>query len=529
MFRLGLKTNNNPGNIYFMKTVFSELLLTIILISCISKIGFSQDIESWAAIKSQAVAGTIDPDKYKVGPGDEFALGIWGEKSFVYQIPVSLEGEILIPEVGTISAKNFTLSELREKVIENIRQVFENVEITFTLKRVRIFRVTISGEINQPGIYLASAMDRVSELVKLAGGFLENGSKRRIQAYRNSDTLLVDLASFFALGKMEANPFLQEGDVIYVPVLKDVISCFGAFYKNADFEIIPGETFADILPFTGGFHANAILDSIELARFNSDGRIIHKQILSWFNQAPKLELQKDDRIMVRSLSKWHQKRGVNVRGEVQLPGYFAINRGETTLLQIIQIAGGFSEEASLNEAKVIRGQEVLKSDPEFERLKNMNPADMTDMEYSYFKNKSQEIQGSMAVDFERLFKLNDQSQDIILQDGDEVIIPKKRNFIRVSGAILFSGNIPFQKNLEVNDYIQLAGGYSWNARKNKLRVIKARTGEWLKKSSVKQLEPGDTIWVPEKPERDWWLLFRQVMTVAAQGATVYLVVKTAVN
>lgn len=487
----------------------------------------AQDLEAWATIRSQAVAGPVDPDIYVVGPGDLFTLGIWGEKKFVYDVPVSIEGNLLIPEVGNIAVNHATLTELRELVTERVRQVFTRVDVTFTLKRVRIFRVTVAGEVKHPGVYLASAMDRVSDVIREAGGLLENASKRRLQIVRGRDTLTVDLAAFWELGRENENSFLREGDVVFVPVLKDVISFWGAIHKKGDYELIPGETIADILPFTGGFVAEAVLDSIELARFDENGFQIKKLTLSWNSDAPTWKLQKDDRIMVRRRVKWHFKRGVWIEGEVQHPGYYAINRDEITLSALIDLAGGFSDEASLVEAKVIRGPEVSRTDPEFERLKKMNPADMSEMEYSYFKNKSQEIPGAMAVDFERLFIDGDVSQDIVLQDGDRVVIPRLRNYVRVSGQVLFAGNIIYHPNLKVDDYVRLAGGYSWNARKNKLRIIKARTGEWVKKSSVKQLEPGDTIWVPEKPERDWWLRFRQFMTVAAQGATLYLVVKTA--
>jgi len=317
-----------------------------------------------------------------------------------------------------------------------VSQVFTNVDLTFTLKRVRIFRVMISGEIKNPGVYLASAIDRVSELVQQAGGFLDQASKRRIQIFRNDDTLAVDLASFTILGKTEKNPFLQEGDIVFIPVLKDIISLFGEIYKNGDYEFIPGESLKDILLFTGGFKDNALLDSIEFARFNSNGEKIEKKIINWSKEASKLYLEKDDRIMVRGKSKWHFKRGVTIEGEVNHPGYYSINHNETSLSQIIRFAGGFTDEASLIEAKVIRTNETSKIDPEYERLKGMNPSDMTEMEYSYFKNKSQEIQGAMAVDFEQLFLRGDSSQDIVLQDGDQIIIPKHRDYIRVTGQVL---------------------------------------------------------------------------------------------
>ena len=484
-------------------------------------------LQEWV-LKSQALPGKIDPDTYVVGPGDEFSVGIWGEKNFLYNVPVSPEGELIIPDAGPIQVSGLTLSLARDRVVSRLHQVFENVDITFTLRKVRIFRVSISGQVKNPGSYLASAVDRASDIIQTAGGLLEDASERSILLLRGGDTLRVDLRRFSLLGEQKANPFVHGGDVIFVPVRKHQMNFFGAVYQPGELEFVPGETFADLLPFTGGFKPEAVLDSVEFARFTADGFEARHLVLPWWKVAGR-KVADDDRVVVRGHVNWHRPRGVWIKGEVKYPGYYTINRGEMHLTELIEKAGGFTDEASLVEAKVIRRADQARVDPEFERLKKMDPADMSDLEYSYFKQKTQETPGAMSVDFERLFLQHDRSQDILLEDGDEIIVPQVRNYIKVSGEVLFPGNIPFRPGLRPRDYIRLAGGFSWNARKSKVRVIRARTGEWLKLSKVSKLEPGDTIWVPEKPDRDWWLLFRQVMTVAAQGATLYLVVRTALT
>jgi len=487
----------------------------------------AQGVQEWT-LKSQALPGRIDPDVYVVGPGDEFAVGIWGEKNYLYTVPVSPEGELIIPDVGPIAVGGLTLAQARERVISRLHKVFENVDITFTLRKVRIFRVSISGQVKEPGSYLASAVDRASDLIKAAGGLEKDAAERSILLFRGNDTLRVDLRRFSLLGEQEANPFVRGGDIIFVPVRKHQMSFFGAVYRPGELEFVPGETFADLLPFTGGFKPEAVLDSVEFARFRPEGFRAEHRVVPWAEVAHK-RVMNDDRLIVRGHVNWHRPRGVWIKGEVKYPGYYAINRGEMHLSELIQKAGGFTDEASLVEAKVIRKADQARIDPEFERLKKMDPADMSDLEYSYFKQKMQETPGAMSVNFERLFLQHDLSQDILLVDGDQIIVPRMRNYIKVSGEVLFPGNIPYRPGLKPKDYIRLAGGFSWNARKSKVRVIRARTGEWLKLSKVTRLEPGDTIWVPERPDRDWWLLFRQFMTVAAQGATLYLVVKTAVT
>jgi protein involved in polysaccharide export with SLBB domain len=100
-----------------------------------------------------------------------------------------------------------------------------------------------------------------------------------------------------------------------------------------------------------------------------------------------------------------------------------------------------------------------------------------------------------------------------------------RKTVNVSGQVNNPGAILFKPGKNVDYYIVQAGGYNWNARKGKVRVIKGSTGQWLKPEKVKRLEPGDTVFVPEKPERDYWAFFKDLMRVSAEIATVVLVIQ----
>jgi len=498
----------------------------------------SQQVEtgpSWQQLPpgTQALERALSAKEYFIGPGDGIVIGIWGERNLSYSLTITPEGKILIPGVGEFFVSGLNLDQLREKMREEINRVFHNVEVTVTLTKLRLFEVYVLGEVKRPGIYLATAIDHVSELIQKAGGLTQRASRRRIELRRGGKLFKkADLFRFSALGDLEANPQVKDGDVIYVPQAKSKVSIYGAVYFPGTYEILPGETLGDLIEMARGFHPSAYLDSVEVAKFTEDNTTIERKYVS-FNDttasAVDLLLEDGDRVFVRSIPKWHYERSVTVEGEVKYPGIYPINKDETTLTEIIQRAGGFTSEASLEEAKVIRSVSESLKDAEFERLKNLPPSEMTDTEYEYYKMRCREVKGQMVVDFKRLFINGDKSQDIILKNGDRIIVPKFKNFINVTGQVAFPGNIKYQKGLSVDDYIKLAGGYAWNARKGKTRVIKARTGEWLWKKEVKQLEPGDTIWVPEKPERDWWELGQEIITAAAQVATVILVIQNAIR
>jgi protein involved in polysaccharide export with SLBB domain len=168
---------------------------------------------------------------------------------------------------------------------------------------------------------------------------------------------------------------------------------------------------------------------------------------------------------------------------------------------------------------------LYEGDPdlEFERLREMPVAEMSDDEYSYFKTKSRQLHQVVVVDFEKLFMKDDKAEDILLQRGDIIDIPAIRKTVNVNGLVNDPGAVQYRAGKKLSYYIDQAGGYHWNARKSRVRVIKGSTGQWLKPSKVRGIEPGDVIWVPEKPERNYWDLFKDFVRVSAEIATVILV------
>ena len=146
---------------------------------------------------------------------------------------------------------------------------------------------------------------------------------------------------------------------------------------------------------------------------------------------------------------------------------------------------------------------------------------MTEDEYDYYKAKSRQHSGTVVVDFVKLFVENDLKENIILRKNDLIIVPEQKNYIIMLGQLVNPGKIIFDSTLTVDDYIKLAGGFGWRAQESDVRVIKAKTGEWVEADDVEQLGPGDTIWVPEEPPSPkFWVVFTDVLTVLAQVAAI---------
>ena len=499
----------------------------------------------------------IDPREYTLGPGDEFTIYLWGQLDTPQTLTVNPEGKLLVPYVGPIEVSGMTLAEAKKLITQRVKKRYPKVEVSVELSNIRKFRLFVTGQVAKPGSYSAYAVDRVFDVIEKTGGFIEGArrpiegarrstertegfteaaSKRNIRVYRQKgEVLTVDLRRFLKLGDLKANPYVKMGDVIYVPFRRESVTILGPVNDPGEYEFKPGEGLKDLIELAGGLQSSAQVTDVEVVRFKKDGKRresitidLHQILEAKGNPTGQFLLVPDDQIFIRRTPEWHIKRLVRIDEEVKYPGLYVIEEGKTTLSQIIEKAGGFTEDALLDKAELIRWETRETPDPEFERLESMAAVqggleEMTPQEYEYFKIKSREKQGIMVVDFHKLFVEGDLSEDIVLKDGDSITIPRRWETVAVSGQVKRPGLLPYEAGKGPDFYIEQAGGYSWNANKGESRVIKGKTGLWLKPKKVERLEPGDAIFVPENPRRDWWQLARDTSTILGQFATFIIV------
>jgi len=488
--------------------------------------------------EKQTLEKTIDPNEYILGPGDHISIDIW-EPYTSYRIRVSPEGNLLIPQVGSVFVSGLTLNQAKKVIRDEILKKYKDIDLMVTLVDLRRFKVSVTGAVKQPGVYSVFANARISEIVEKAGGFTENASRRNIVIKRTDGSeIKVDILKFLLTGDRSRNPYALDGDVIYLPVQDERISTcaiFGAVRAPEEFEYVEGDSLLDLIGLAHGLTMDANLAQAEIVRFEPDDKTIKtlsvslKGLILDGKREGNLKLLPDDRVFIRSIPEFHQKREVLISGEVLYPGIYAIEEDQTRLTDLIRMAGGFTQRASLAEAEMIRGEVADLIDLEFERLKKMDVSDMTKTEYEYFKTKAREKPGRIACNFEKLFSQNDSNQDVLLKDGDIINLPPISLVVKVSGNVVNPGLIEYKPDEDYRYYIRKAGGFSWRARKGKVRIIKGLTGEWIKPGRSVKIDPGDVIWIPEKPERDYWGFFKDAMMVMGNLATVYLVVKTATD
>ncbi len=482
----------------------------------------------------------IDPDEYIMGPNDELAISIISTKTKTFKVKVSPEGKILVEGVGVVDCKGKSLTETKEAIRQLIDEVYRSYELYVVLHKLRKFKAIVSGAVRKSSIVPATAADRVSEVIERAGGLKYNASLRHIMLLRDKGEKIipVDLLKF-NVGYKEANPTVLGGDQVVVPEsnVEQSLQIWGEVANEGIYEFVEGDSLSTLFKFAHGFLNSSFLDSVEVARFSAKNNRTERwfvDLSSWrrlyyvSNKLPKdFPLQSGDRIYVRKKPTWPQVRHIIAKGEVNLPGKFAINKTDSRVFDILMRAGGPTDEASLENAVFVRQKEIKKIDREMERLGTIPSSEMSENERKYYQARKLEQKGVMAINFKEV--LNDPSSDdnILIMDDDSIYIPPNTNFINVQGRVNNPGLATFKEDYDYMDYINQAGGFGYRADEDETFIVKRKGEQFLASEMNYTLEPGDNILVPPEEETriNWWMLSTQITTMLGMLAAVFSLIQ----
>jgi len=477
--------------------------------------------------------GPVSEETYCLGPGDELEIGLWKEMDRRDLVRISPEGIGLVRPVGPIALAGLTLRQARDRIQSELGAYYRREDISVTLVTLRSFIVHVTGGANRPGDYEVSAIHRVSSVLSEAGGLAEGASSRNIRLVDAGGTSeRVDLVAYQNAGDLSRNPFMMDGDVIHVPVMRSRVSVFGPVGRPGAYELAEDEVLGDIIPLCGGLLEGIDSSQVEVQRFAADDPSRSEKFLISLEEATERSpagflLADGDRIFFRRVTDWHRDASVELRGEFDRPGVYVIREGEERVLDVLHRAGGITSRAAPEEAKLLRtlfDSAALGVDKEIDFLVNEKTDRMTPEDYEFVKTYLREDTSRLVIDLESVLVQRDSTQNRLLRDGDIIIIPTRVDVVRVSGRVVSPGLVSYLPGQSYGEYVKKAGGYDRAADKGKVRVIKKRTGARLKPGPSVRIEPGDMIWVPPKEERDWWVFTKEVLAVAAQAATVYFVI-----
>ncbi len=377
---------------------------------------------------------------------------------------------------------------------------------------------------------LAILDDSDNPLTKIQGSN-DNVSYRNVLLIRGGQTIKLNLQDFFLNGDLASNPYLQNDDVIKLLPIESSVELVGQVNKPGAYELIAGEKLSDLIQYGLGFTQDADLANIRINRLNGETG----QLKSWtvnynlikdnLQHADNIVLEHNDVVKVSTKPYLYEKKVVKVMGLVRYPGEYSID-DNSTLLSVLEHAGGPLPSADLNFAMLIDKSTYGSFDPDLERLLSLNITTMTVTEYSYYQTKLREISGKHYIDIKKLWETKDKSIDRPVKDGDILFIREPQMLVNVSGAVRNAGLQPWDASKNWQDYIVNAGGYTNSAYESKIRIIRYNTKAWVKITRETSVNPGDEIFIPEKPDRTFWEYFTEGLTITAQLITIILGINT---
>jgi protein involved in polysaccharide export with SLBB domain len=372
------------------------------------------------------------PPNYKVGPGDELLLEVYGSNVFTQKMVVSREGFINVKYAGLINANGVTMQDLQEivrlKLIKYIPALASGgARSQLNLGSIRSITVSVTGAVKKPGTLTLPSLATLFNALYATGGPLENGSLRKIELIRGNKKLVeADLYDFLLKGDQSANIFLQDNDLIRVPFAERQVRLTGQLNRTGIFEVTEHEHLADLLFFAGGFKSDAFRGRINGSRNGN----FQKEVIDIESQRfDAFTLNHGDSLHVGTLIEKYSNR-VTIQGAVYKPGVYTWSQGQK-LSDLIGKAAGLRGDAFLASATVLRTYDNLKKETFSVNLR----------------------EGSKdATGFELL------NEDVVtIFSSDELA---NKFTVTINGPVKKPGNFLYSDSLTLQQLILMAGGFT---------------------------------------------------------------------
>ena len=411
-------------------------------------------------------------------------------------------------------------------------------------------RVEITGAVYRPGEYALSDGMSLQDLIQKAEGLREDAFPNRGEIFRLNKDLTVSVVPFGTsdLGSNDDPILLQREDLILIPSVKDLqenlsVEISGEVNRPGTYPFVHDATVEDIVVQAGGLLESASLSRIEVARRVRDPQAEKSgsataQIFT-FAVSPGLKLpasasafrlQPFDQVFVRRSPGYEKQRIVNLEGEVQFPGAYSLSDKDEKISDLIKRAGGLTDEAYFKGARLTR--RLTREDKE--KQKQLDELALQANDTSSLALASTAFRESaIGIDLQKILDDPGSKYDVILQDGDRLIIPKELQTVRLNGAILYHTTVRYDEGQRFRGYISEAGGFAENARPRKSYVIYPngsvdRTRKVLFFNNYPAVEPGSEIYVPLKPERQK-VSPQQAISISSAIASMALVLVTLIG
>lgn len=212
------------------------------------------------------MAGPVPAD-YVLGPGDGVRVQLFGKVNNIYDLEVSRDGTLNIPELGPMSVAGMRFSDFRTELERRVQELLIGTQLSVTMGALRTIRVFVVGDVNKPGSYVVSSLATISSALYQSGGISDVGTLRDIQLKRRGEIVAqLDLYDLLLRGDTTDDEQLQQGDAIFVPPIGTTVGVGGAVKRPAIYEVEGEVTLGEALELAGGLAAEAYPEGSRLER-----------------------------------------------------------------------------------------------------------------------------------------------------------------------------------------------------------------------------------------------------------------------
>ena len=386
------------------------------------------------------------PANYKLGPGDEVIVDVWGANQTTIQETISPDGVINVPNLGLVYLSGLTVEQATQHLRKELNKIYAGLEdenpssqIKVSLGNGRTIQINVMGEVEKPGTYAVSAFSTVFHALYNAGGVNDIGSLRNIQVARNGKTIAnVDIYDFIMNGRTNHDISLQEGDVIIVPPYAALVKVEGNVKRPMKYEMKEDETVATLLKYAGNFSSDAYTRSLRIVRQNGK----EYQVMTVDDMDYSVFKLRDGDVLTAEAILNRYENKLEIKGAVYRPGIYQFGGQLNTVKQLVEKADGIMADAFLGRAVLHRQREDL----------------------------TREI---IQVDLKGI--LGGTKPDIELKRNDLLYIPSIHDLqdmgnIEVFGEVARPGKYIYADNMTLEDLVIQAGGLLESASTVKVDV-----------------------------------------------------------
>ena len=419
----------------------------------------------------------------------------------------------------------------------------DSVSVDSTLQRYRNM-VEIKGAVMRPGKYqMDGSVTTLRQLIETAGGLKEDAFTTRGFIHRRKEDRSLEVIDVDVKGLVDhtvADIALKNEDVFYVPskevMQKErVLHISGEVNYPGEYNYADGTTLETLILQAGGLKDAASLVKVDVSRRmrNQDASQTTSQVAQAFSFSlkegfvvdgePGFVLQPFDEVFVRRSPGYIEQQHVSVEGEIAFSGAYVLKSKGMRLSDLVKDAGGLTKEAYALGAHLERTMTPIEKLKQQTLIKMATDADSIDM-------KKLELGDTqyVGINLEQALAHPGSNQwDIVLRDGDRLVIPQYNNTVSINGQVMYPNTVAYKEGAKPSYYINQAGGFGNRARKGRAFAVNMN-GTVTRIRSAKHITPGCTILVPAKPKRKR-MSFSEILSLGTMTATLGTVIATLVK